>query len=216
MSMVNSVLRLTGLLLSLAVPFGTSVAQEKIDPLPISLDADSSSFDRKSNTVSFRGLRISQGSLGIEADTAMATGLDFGNSEWRFSGNVRISIESALIRSDDAELRFVDHQLLAAELRGQPARFEDVAQDTGEPITGYANQFRYDTAQRTIRMTDEAFLSEGPNEISGCDLLYDLGRETITATSSECGEPVRMTIQPPQAIENGAGAASSDPTPTQQ
>ncbi len=85
-----------------------------------------------------------------------------------------------------------------------------MAQETGEPILGYANLFEYDTAQGTIRMTEQAFLSEGPNEISGCDLLYDLGRETITASSSECGEPVRMTIQPPQNINDGE-LSTADP-----
>jgi lipopolysaccharide transport protein LptA len=180
------------------------MAQQSGAPLPISLDADSSSFDRRSNKVSFEGLRISQGSLGIEADSALATGLDFENSQWQFTGNVRISIESAEILSSTAELQFVNHQLLSATLRGEPAQFADVAQETGEPIAGYANLFQYDTADGTIRMTDQAFISEGPNEISGCDLIYDLGRETITATSSECGEPVRMTIQPPQMPQDDA------------
>jgi lipopolysaccharide transport protein LptA len=197
--MVNSVLRLTGLLLACCA----AAAQQVTEPLPISLDADSSSFDRRSNTVSFEGLRITQGALGIEADNARATGLDFGNSQWRFSGNVRITIDSAKILSNSADLQFLDHQLLSAALRGEPAQFEDVARETGEPIVGYAKLFEYDTAQGTIRMTEQAFLSEGPNEISGCDLLYDLGRETITASSSECGEPVRMTIQPPRNIDDG-------------
>ncbi len=206
MLMANSVLRLAALLLACCA----AVAQQASEPLPISLDADSSSFDRRSNTVSFEGLRITQGALGIEADKARATGLDFGNSQWRFSGNVRITIDSAKILSDSAELQFLDHQLLSAALRGEPAQFEDVAQETGEPILGYANLFEYDTAQGTIRMTEQAFLSEGPNEISGCDLLYDLGRETITASSSECGEPVRMTIQPPQNINDGE-LSTADP-----
>ena len=206
MSMANSARRTSltiarsrvALIAALLVASCAAAAQQSTDPLPISLDADSSSFDRRSNTVTFEGLRISQGALGIEADLALATGLDFENSQWQFTGNVRITIESAKILSDSAELRFIDHQLLSAALRGEPAQFQDVAQDTGEPIVGYANLFEYDTTQGTIRMTDEAFLSEGPNEISGCDLLYDLGRETITASSSECGQPVRMTIQPPQ------------------
>ncbi len=206
MLMANSVLRLAALLLACRA----AVAQQAPEPLPISLDADSSSFDRRSNTVSFEGLRITQGALGIEADKARATGLDFGNSQWRFSGNVRITIDSAKILSDSADLQFLDHQLLSAALRGEPAQFEDVAQETGEPILGYANLFEYDTAQGTIRMTEQAFLSEGPNEISGCDLLYDLGRETITASSSECGEPVRMTIQPPQNINDGE-LSTADP-----
>ncbi len=217
MSMANSVPRLAALLAWPLISLGAPItqAQQRAEPLPISLDADSSTFDRRSNTVSFQGLRISQGTLAIEADSALATGLDFENSEWQFSGNIRITIDSARILSDTAELKFVDHQLLFAALRGEPAQFEDVAEETGKPIVGHANVFEYDTAQGTIRMTDQAFLSEGPNEISGCDLIYDLSRETITASSSECGEPVRMRIQPPQAPLNGV-SESAEPTATDQ
>jgi lipopolysaccharide transport protein LptA len=200
--MANSALRLTVLLLAAPLVSSPARGQQAAGPLPISLDADSSSFDRRTNTVSFSGLRISQGSLGIQADSALATGLDFENSQWQFEGNVRITIESANMLAKTAELRFVNHQLLSAALRGQPARFADIAQQTGNPITGRANLFEYDTATGTIRMTQEAFLSEGVNEISGCDLIYDLSRETITATSSDCGQPVRMTIQPPQTTDS--------------
>jgi lipopolysaccharide export system protein LptA len=200
--MANSALRLPVLLLSVSLSSTPAVGQQATNPLPISLDADSSSFDRRSNTVKFRGLRISQGALGIQADNALATGLDFENSEWQFEGNVRITIESAKILATTADLQFVNHQLLFAALRGQPARFTDIAQETGTPITGQANKFEYNTATGTIRMTEEAFLSEGVNEISGCDLTYDLSQETITATSSDCGQPVRMTIQPPQTTDS--------------
>ena len=49
--------------------------------MSISLDADSSSFDRQSNAVVFEGLRINQGDFTIEADQAEASGLDFEMSE---------------------------------------------------------------------------------------------------------------------------------------
>ena len=46
-------------------------------------------------------------------------------------------------------------------------------------------------------MTDGAWLSEGSNEFRGCDLIYDIDEEKITSGSSECGEPVVITILPP-------------------
>lgn len=197
MLMANSILRRgTWLLLLLTVPAAAQLGSG----LPISLDADSSSLDRRTNQISFEGLRITQGALGIEADSAWATGLDFENSEWRFQGNVRITIESAIINSAQAELKFEANQLKTADLTGQPAIFRDLRTNAGEVIQGQAKHFTYDNAAGTIRMSEEARISEGPNEISGCDLIYDVMREKITASSGKCKGPVSMVIVPPTNV----------------
>ena len=172
-------------------------AQEDEDPLPISLDAESSSFDRKNGTVSFRGLRITQGDFIIRADEAIASDLDFERSEWRFSGNIRVSIDSASIESSEAEATFESHELLVAELRGNPAVFQDANPERETAIRGGADRLQYDNRTRTLRMTEGAWLNEGPNEFRGCDLIYDFEQEKITSGSSDCGEPVVITILPP-------------------
>jgi len=171
--------------------------------LPISLDADSSSLDRRTNRITFQGLRITQGALGIEAESAWATGLDFEDSQWRFEGNVRITIESATINSSEAELKFEANQLKTADLTGKPAIFQDLRTANGEVIEGQAQHFTYDNGKGTIRMLDDARIAEGGNEIRGCDLIYDLLQEKITVSSEGCGAPVSMTIIPPEpAIPN--------------
>lgn len=174
-------------------------------PLPISLDADSSSFDRKTNMVRFKGLRLSQGALSIEAEDAEATGLDFADSRWRFAGGVTITVESARISSQTAELSFKDHQLGEAKLRGEPARFRDQSEVTGTDISGRADLFDYNNGQGTIRMVGEALLQEGSNQISGCELVYNLLQEAITANSDECGERVNLTIVPRQDEQEAPG-----------
>ena len=58
--------------------------------LPISLDADSTDYDGKNSMLMFRGLRLTQGNIGIEADEGRASNLDFENSVWQFIGNVVI------------------------------------------------------------------------------------------------------------------------------
>lgn len=186
------------LLLALALTGPTAIAQS---PLPISLDADSSSFDRKTNVVRFKGLRLSQGALSIEAEDAEATGLDFADSRWRFAGGVTISVESARISSQTAELSFKNHELGEAILRGEPARFRDQSEVTGADISGRAGLFDYNNSQGTIRMVGEALLQEGSNRISGCELVYDLVQEAITANSEECGERVNLTIVPRRDTE---------------
>jgi len=48
-------------------------AQDAEMVLPILLDADSTDYDGKSSMLMFRGLRLSQGSLGIQADEGRAS-----------------------------------------------------------------------------------------------------------------------------------------------
>jgi len=180
---------------------GPVLAQD--DPSRVSLDAEWSSFDRQSNTMMFRGLRIAQGDFTIEADEAVASDLDFNRSEWEFNGNVRIAMDTATIESARAEIVFETHELLIVELQGDPARFRDRNPERGEPIQGGAEVLRYDSAERTLRMTGSARLSEGPNEFSGCDLIYNIDDKKITSGSSECGEPVSITILPPPDDADG-------------
>ncbi len=197
------------LLLSLVCLPWLATAEDDAQPLPISLDADLSSFDRKTDSVAFRGLTITQGDLAIEADEALASGLDFEQSEWRFSGDVRITIGSATIEADTAEIRFEGHELLLAELRGNPAIFENFSVARDEPVRGGANRFYYDHVNRTLRLSDGAWFNEGPNEIRGCALTYDFEQETITFGSSDCGERVQITIVPPTEDAEGADAPPS-------
>ncbi len=199
--MVNSVhkyrLAARGLLGVLIAAGAIAPALAQDEDLRVSLDAEWSSFDRQTNTMMFRGLRIAQGDFMIEADEAVASDLDFDRSEWEFNGNVRIGMDTAVIESTRAEVLFETHDLLILELQGDPARFRDENPERGEPITGGAEVLRYESAGGTLRMTGGAWLSEGPNEFSGCDLIYDIGEKKITSGSSECGEPVVITILPP-------------------
>ena len=199
--MVNSVhkyrLAARGLLGVLIAAGAIAPALAQDEDLRVSLDAEWSSFDRQTNTMMFRGLRIAQGNFMIEADEAVASDLDFDRSEWEFNGNVRIGMDTAVIESTRAEVLFETHDLLILELQGDPARFRDENPERGEPITGGAEMLRYESAGGTLRMTGGAWLSEGPNEFSGCDLIYDIGEKKITSGSSECGEPVVITILPP-------------------
>ena len=178
-------------------------AHAQDEDLRVSLDAEWSSFDRQSNTMMFRGLRIAQGDFMIEADEAVASDLDFNRSDWEFIGNVRIDLGTAVIESSRAEILFETHDLLVVELEGNPARFQDRNPERGEPIQGGAEVLRYDSAERTLRMTGSARLSEGPNEFSGCDLIYNIDDKKITSGSSECGEPVSITILPPPDDADG-------------
>ncbi|HUD96569.1 MAG TPA: hypothetical protein VMO24_03435, partial [Woeseiaceae bacterium] len=100
-----------------AVPL-TAAAQEADVRLPIMLDADESDYDGRNSMLMFRGLRLSQGNLGIQADQGRASQLDFEDSVWQFAGNVVIEIENGRIECDSADLKFSGHLLELATIVG--------------------------------------------------------------------------------------------------
>ncbi|MCJ7558055.1 MAG: lipopolysaccharide transport periplasmic protein LptA [Gammaproteobacteria bacterium] len=164
--------------------------------LPISLDADSSDIDRRNDRLVFRGVSISQGDLGIEADEAVASTLDFANSEWLFTGNVKIRMNTASIEADEATMQFSGYRLLTAVIRGQPAEFRQVEAD--QSLTeGHGRLLEYMADPAVVRLSENAWLSESGKEISGNVLTYSLTEERVIASSSvETGERVRILITP--------------------
>ena len=87
---------------------------------PIKLDAASSEVDYKSNTLVFKDVIISQGTMRVQADHAHATGLNFANSNWTFEGNVRINAEEhGNLRSDSAVVEFKDNHIAARHRQRQ-------------------------------------------------------------------------------------------------
>jgi lipopolysaccharide export system protein LptA len=162
---------------------------------PIDLDADSSEFDRRNDRLSFTGLSIRQGDLGITADSAEATRLDFEDSVWTFRGNVVIQSATTRTWSDTAEVRFLAHRLDSARLSGRPARFEQQKADQSGLTQGRAAIMEYELASNLIRLVDDAWVSDGTNEVSGPRIAYDLRREFIIADGDDSGQ-VRMKIKP--------------------
>jgi len=170
--------------------------------LPIDLDAESSEFDRKKNRLVFRKLKIRQGPLSIDADEAIATRLDFENTRWVFSGNVVIENIGTTAWADYADILFQEHRIRNAEMTGQPVRFQQVAASRNDEnevttTTGRANSVQYDVDSGVISMTQDAWLSDGSNEVSGDRISYDLIREIIIADADESGQ-IRMKIIPPE------------------
>jgi lipopolysaccharide transport protein LptA len=90
-----------------------------------------------------------------------------------------------------------------------PATFEATGEGSAGRIRGGAGRLIFDNSARIMHMTDDAWLNDGPNAFSGCNLSYDLDQETITSGSSECGEPVIITIQP----RSGGTASQSSSSP---
>ncbi len=184
-------------LVSLCLLHAAVSAQEEDLRLPISLDADSTDYDGKSSMLMFRGLRLSQGNLGIQADEGRASKLDFEDSVWHFSGNVIIDVENGHIESEVADLTFSGHQLTLATITGAPATFEMQRPDTDEITYAEAGRLDYDFTAGVVAFSEQATITEGGNQISSNYLVYNIKEQRINAQSGDDGDPkVRITYTP--------------------
>ena len=180
--------------------------------LPISLDADSTAYDGKNSMLMFRGLRLSQGTIGIEADEGRASNLDFEDSIWQFSGNVVIDVENGHIECDSADLRFTEHQLTLATIVGAPATFELKRPDSDETTYAEAGKLRYDLLAGTIEFSEDAVITEGGNQIASNYLIYNIVEQRINAQGSPDGDgKVRITYTPKDEAGDSSDQEGAEP-----
>lgn len=198
-------------LIALAACSGIAVAQIGDLRLPISLDADSTDYDGKSSMLMFEGLRLSQGNIGVQADTGLASKLDFEDSVWQFSGNVVIDTGNGRIRCATADLKFSGHRLQHASITGSPATFELQRDDSEETTYAEAGKLDYDFEAGVIEFSENAVISEGGNKISSNYLVYNIAEQRINAQSAGEGEPrVKITYTPRQESPSEESGSGSD------
>jgi lipopolysaccharide transport protein LptA len=184
------------LLLCAGGPATAQVSMEDLR-LPISLDAESTDYDGKSSMLMFRGLRLSQGNIAVEADIGRATKLDFEDSVWRFSGNVVIDTENGHIECESADLRFENHELRFATITGAPATFEMRRPESDETTYAEAGKLDYDFGAGVVEFSENATITEGGNQISSNFLVYNIVEQRINAQSTGSdGERVKITYTP--------------------
>lgn len=180
----------------------------------IKIDAASFQVDYKSNTTVFNDVTISQGETSVQAERARATGLNLDDSKWTFEGKVRINAEGrGNMRSDLAVVEFRDNHILKATATGKPADFEQQRAGSDQIARGHADQIVYDVSDGTVRLSQNAWVSDGRTQISGPLLVYDIRAEKVQAvTAPGTGQRVRITIpQAPGASKDPV--SSAPPTP---
>ena len=167
---------------------GAAAAQER-EQLPIDIKASSSDFDYQNGVLKFNAVTITQGETRITAERAVASGLDFKDSTWEFSGSVRISMPESTLASDTASVRFAGGEMQSAAVTGKPATFEQSRQD--QHSEGRANRIDYDLKRGGVELTGDAWLSDGKTEVTGETLVYSTVNRRVISR-----EPVVITIQP--------------------
>ena len=166
----------------------------------IVLEAKPLEMDYRNNNAVLRDVVITQCGVRIQAGEARITGgLNFENSHWTISGDVRITAEGGNLSSDKAIVAFRNKLISAATITGAPAKFEQ-QRDDGTTARGHANTIDYETTSGTVSFNTNAFLSYGRNEISGQQLVYNIRSQTVqgqTRPGAATGDGrVRIVIQP--------------------
>ena len=179
--------RLVAALLSACAVVGAA-AQER-EQLPIQVEARSSDFDYQNGVLKFDTVTITQGAIRITAASAVASGLDFKDSNWEFSGSVRISMPESSLASDTARVRFAGGEIASALVTGSPATFEQWRKE--EHAEGHANRIDYDLKRGAVEFAGDAWLSDGKTEITGATLVYSTTNQRVVSR-----EQVVITIQP--------------------
>jgi lipopolysaccharide transport protein LptA len=168
----------------------------------ISLDAASWDVDYKKNTAVFKDIVISQGDIKVEAHhaEAEATGLNFKTGHWTFSGDVRVHVEKrGNLHSDQAVIEFKDSEIVKATITGKPAQFEQQRSTSDQMAHGHAGQIVYQPGDGVVRLSEDAWLSDGHNEIQGPLLVYNIRQEHVEAVAQPGNDDrVHITIVPGQ------------------
>ena len=170
----------------------------------IVLEAKPLEMDYRNNNAVLRDVVITQCSVRIQAAEAnIKGGLNFEDSKWTISGDVRITAEGGSLNSDKAIVSFRNKLISAATITGTPAQFEQKRED-GSTARGRANTIDYETASGTVTFNTNAFISYGRNEITGQQFAYNIRTQSIQGQAkpgANTGDGrVRIVIQPDKPI----------------
>jgi lipopolysaccharide export system protein LptA len=179
--------------------------------LALPVAGSATAYDGNSSMLVFEGLRLSQGSIGVQADEGRASKLDLQDSVWRFEGNVVIDVENGHIECDSADLRFADHQLRFATIKGAPASFEVRRPQSDETTYAEAGLLEYNLETGVIEFSGNAVFTEGGNQIASSFIAYNINERRINAQSSgEGDDKVKITFTP-QATEQSSDSEEASP-----
>jgi lipopolysaccharide transport protein LptA len=184
-------------------------------PPEISYDASFMDTDFKTQVMHLKDVTITYGKMTVRADRALATARDFKNSRWTFAGNVRINADPrGNLRSDEAVVEFEDNQLKRATATGNPAEFDQKRADSDVVARGHADTIVYEVGAGTVKLSNDAWITDGRNDIRGPVIVYSLREEHVEATTSPGTDTrVHVTIAPNEAPKiDGAGTNKPKPT----
>jgi lipopolysaccharide export system protein LptA len=132
----------------------------------------------------------------IEAD---AVRMDDAKKSAVYEGNVMLSQGSLSIAADRIEVHQDDQGMARGEATGQPVHFRQKLEGREEYLDARAKRVEYDARSETMRLTGNAWISQGSDELRGGVIVYDVRTERYQAQgASEDNKQgrVRAMIRP--------------------
>jgi len=155
-------------------------------------------LDGPNNILVLTEVRITtQSGYTIKAGQARTTDANnFNNSKWTFSNKVQINTPNGSSSAETAIVTFSGNQINTLHVTRSPATFE---QHMGDKTVaqGHAENIDYDLSQRTVRLTNQAWVSYGQNECRAVSLVYNIALQRVSANREEQqGQRINCTISP--------------------
>ncbi len=206
-----------GALLLLFATVGTGAANAPKLEGGFTWSADVLSSDFRSDTLDLSGnVRVLQGPMSIEAQTAKARNVRADTSRWTFETAVRIRTAEADLQSNLATAAFVNGQIADARVEGSPARFEQIGASDNRQVRGRAGVIEYDFHTGVVKLTNQVWFSNGKDEFRGDVVIYNVRDERVQINPGGSSNRVRGIIRPNQKTQATGGgngtAAIVEPT----
>jgi len=132
-----------------------------------------------------------------------------------FQGNVLLTQGTLMLRADRVEAKQNDDGLQNVTARGNPVSFRQKRDGVDEYIEGFASQMEYDSAQSILKLTGDARLRKGGDEIRGAQITYDAKTEfykVIGQSTTGTNSRVRVIIRPkPKTGDSGGQTGQEKP-----
>lgn len=172
--------------------------------------ADVLSSDFRSDTLDLSGnVRVMQGPMSIEAQTAKARDVRADTSRWTFEKAVRIRTSEADLQSNVATAAFVNGQISDARVEGTPARFEQVGGTNNRQVRGRAGVIEYNFGTGIVKLTNQVWFSNGKDEFRGDVVIYNVRDERVQINPGGSSNRVRGIIRPNQTkTQSDSGGAA--------
>lgn len=132
----------------------------------------------------------------IEADSVR---MDDANKTAVYLGNVVFSQGTLTLAADRIDVRQDDKGMATGEATGQPVHFRQKMEGRDEYLEARAQRIEYDARTETMKLTGNAWISRGSDELRGGVIVYDIRTERYQAQgASEAGGQgrVRAMIRP--------------------
>ncbi|HEY1284079.1 MAG TPA: LptA/OstA family protein [Steroidobacteraceae bacterium] len=185
------------ILLGMGAPCAFAAVESTGCTEPVHVKSDNIDADYRQNNVELRNVDISQCDVRVRAKTARAKGLNTENAHWNFDGDVRIDVESrGNLRANEAEVEFRDNQISKLNITGSPAEFEQKRKDDAM-ARGHAQEIEYDVTGGTVRLANDAWLTDGRIDLKCAQIFYDIRQQSAKCPAQPgSGQRVEFTIPP--------------------